>query len=109
MKTTTDKAKPMPLGIDEMPMIKIVKGIQIHTVAIAAPVSNEAVGITPILRGAAAAPSTAADAGVSSGLVSVTATMPPTYGLQATRDTAFSREPAGGKPPGPHFRAAEHV
>src|SRR5262249_39094976 len=35
--------------------------------------------------------------------------MPPTYGLQATRDTAFSREPAGGKPPGPHFRAAEPV
>jgi hypothetical protein len=57
MNTTTDKAKPMPLGIEEMPMIKIVKGIQNHTVAIAAPVSNEAVGTTPILRaGAAASP-----------------------------------------------------
>src|SRR5262245_45987286 len=99
----------MPLGIDEMPMIKIVKGIQIHTVAIAAPVSNEAVGTTPILRGAAAAPSTGARAGVASGLVSVTATMPSTYGPLATCDTAFSREPAGGKPPGRRFRAAEPV
>ena len=45
----------MPLGIDEMPMIKIVKGIQNHTVAIAAPVSSEAVGTTPMLRAGAAA------------------------------------------------------
>src|SRR4029453_5820662 len=100
MNTTADKAKPMPLGIDEMPMIKIVKGIQIHTVAIAAPVSSEAVGTTPMLRGGAATGSTAAaGAGVASGLVSVTATMPSTYGPRATSDTAFSREPAGGNPP----------
>jgi len=33
----------MTLGIDERPMIRIVKGIQNHTVAIAAPVSSEAV------------------------------------------------------------------
>src|SRR5262245_26942088 len=100
MKTTTDKAKPMPLGIDETPMIKTAKGIQNHTVAMAAPVSNEAVGATPILRGAgAAAPSTAAGAGVASGLMSVTATMPSTYGPRVTSDTAFSREPGGGKPP----------
>ncbi|MDT5236314.1 MAG: hypothetical protein QOF47_2301 [Mycobacterium sp.] len=90
----------MPLGIDEMPMIKIVNGIQNHTVAIAAPVTNEAVGTTPMLRaGAATGSSTAAGAGAASGLTSVTATMPLTYGPQAVRDTAFSREPAGGKPP----------
>ena len=40
----------MPLGIEEMPMIRIVKGIQNHTVAIAAPVIIEAVGTTPMLR-----------------------------------------------------------
>ncbi len=38
-------------GIEEMPMIKIVKGIQNHTRPIAAPVIIEAVGTTPILRG----------------------------------------------------------
>ncbi len=90
----------MPLGMDEMPMIKIVNGIQNHTVAIAAPVSNEAVGTTPMLRaGVAAAPSTAVGAVTASGLVAVTATMPSTYGPQAARDMAFSRKPAGGKPP----------
>src|ERR1700752_2451912 len=100
MKPTTDKAKPMPLGIDEIPMIKIVKGIQNHTVAIAAPVSNEAVGTTPMLRtGAADGPSTPWGAGAASGIVSVTATMPLTYGPQAPCDTAFSRERGGGKPP----------
>ena len=83
-----------------MPMIKIANGIQNHTVAIAAPVSSEAVGTTPMLRaGAAASPSTVAGAGVASGLVSVTATMHSTYGPQATCDTVFSREPGGGKPP----------
>ena len=81
-------------------MIKIVNGIQNHTVAIAAPVSIDAVGTTPMLRaGAAASPATAAGAGLASGLVSVTATMPSTYGPRATCDTAFSREPGGGKPP----------
>ena len=100
MNTTADKAKPIPLGIDETPMIKIVNGIQNHTVAIAAPVSSDAVGTTPMLRGAAeAGASAAAGAGVVSGLVSVTATMPSTYGHQPRSDTAFSREPAGGKPP----------
>ncbi len=80
-------------------MIKIVKGIQNHTVAIAAPVSNEAVGTTPMLRaGAEAGSSTAAGAGVASGLMSVTATMPSTYGPQATCDTAFSREHPGENP-----------
>src|SRR5689334_20788799 len=79
MNTTADSAKPIPLGIDETPMMKIVKGIQNHTTAIAAPVSNEAVGTTPRLRGAAATGSSAAagaGAGLLSGLVSVTATMP---------------------------------
>src|SRR5215217_4871000 len=89
----------MPLGIEEMPRIRIDNGIQNHTDAIAAPVSNEAVGTTPMVRGAAGPSSTAAGAGAASGLVSVTATMPSTYGPQATRDTAFSGEPAGGKPP----------
>src|SRR6266545_2977098 len=100
MNTTADSATPMPLGIEEMPIIRIANGIQNHTVAIAAPVSSEAVGTTPMFRvGAAVLPSTAAGAGVASGLMSVTATMPSTYGPQASRDTAFSREPAGGKPP----------
>src|SRR4029453_2149339 len=99
MNPTADTAKPIPLGIDETPMIKIVKGIQNQTVAIAAPVSNDAVGTTPMLRGVADAPSAAAGAAVASGLVSVTATMPSTYGPQATCDTAFSREAPGGKPP----------
>jgi hypothetical protein len=77
-------------------------GIQNHTVAIAAPVSNEAVGTTPMLRaGAATGSSTAAGAGVASGLMSVTATMSLTYGPHAVRDTAFSREPAGENPPHP--------
>src|SRR3569833_1748427 len=90
----------MPLGIEEMPRIRIDNGIQNHTEAIAAPVSNEAVGTTPIQRAGEAAPSsTAAGAGAASGLVSVTATMFSTYGPQATRDTAFSGELAGGKPP----------
>src|SRR5690349_9299283 len=76
MNTTADNANPMPLGIDEMPMIKIDKGIQNHTVAIAAPVSNEAVGTTPMWRaGVGASASTAAGAG-GAGLVSVSATMP---------------------------------
>ena len=42
-------AKPMPLGIDEMPTIRIVNGIQNHTRAMAAPVINDAVGTTPEL------------------------------------------------------------
>src|SRR3954447_1736846 len=97
MKTTADKAKPITLGIDETPMIMIVKGIQNHTVAIAAPVSSDAVGTTPMLRGAAETGSSAgAGAGVASGIASVTATMPSTYGPQPIRDTAFSREPGGG-------------
>jgi hypothetical protein len=87
----------MTLGIEEMPMIKIVNGTQNHTVAIAAPVSSDAVGTTPMLRmGGAASPSTASTAGAASGLVSVTATMPSTYGPRATCDTAFSREVDGG-------------
>jgi hypothetical protein len=91
---------PMPPGIEKMPMIRIVKGIQNRTVAIAAPVSNEAVGATPMSRaGAADAPPTSAGAGVASGLVSVTATMPSTFGSQAARDMASSREPDGGNPP----------
>ena len=88
----------MPLGIDEMPMIKIVKGIHNYTRPIAAPVIIEAVGTTPILRGGdATACSTAAIGAVlASGLVSVTATMPSTYGPGPRRDTAFSRESGGG-------------
>ena len=55
----------------------IVNGIQNHTVAIAAPVSSEAVGTTPMFLGAAeTGSSVAAGAGVASELVSVTATMP---------------------------------
>src|SRR5690349_20221815 len=97
MNTMAQSTKPTPLGIDETPMLKIVNGIQNHTVAIAAPVSNDAVGTTPMLRGAAETGSSAeAGAGAVSGLVSVTATMPSTYGPQRRCDTAFSREPAGG-------------
>jgi hypothetical protein len=82
-------------------MIKIVKGIQNHTKAIAAPVTIEAVGTTPMLLGFDEVACAAASIGavLASGLVSVTATMLSTYGHRAFRDTAFSGDPGGGKPP----------
>src|ERR671916_1837299 len=101
MNTTAASTNPMPEGIDETPTIKIVKGIQNHTRPIAAPVIIDAVGTTPMVRGrdVSAGCSAAIGSVLASGLVSVTATMPTTYGPGALRDTAFSREPCGGKPP----------
>jgi|UPI0002AC72C9 hypothetical protein len=63
-------------------MIIIANGIQNHTVAIAAPVTMEAAGTTPMLRGLVT--------------VALIAAMPSTYELCAPGDTAFSPEPGGG-------------
>ena len=67
---------------------------------LAAPVSNEAVGTTPMLRtGGATGSSTASGAGVASGLVSVTATMP--FNLWTTgrlRHRVFPRTSRGITP-----------
>src|SRR5882757_11241752 len=89
----------MPLGMDEMPMIKIVNGIQNHTVLIAAPVINEAVGTTPMLRAGAATGSSTAAATGASGLVLVTATMPPNlWTADVTRHGVFPRTCRGISP-----------
>ncbi|GAT14393.1 uncharacterized protein RMCT_1363 [Mycolicibacterium thermoresistibile] len=47
MNTTPASRKPITDGIELMPTIKMVRGIQNHTRAIAAPVTIDAVGTTP--------------------------------------------------------------
>ncbi|BBY82579.1 hypothetical protein MPUL_37370 [Mycolicibacterium pulveris] len=90
-------ANPMPLGMDVMPRIRTPNGIQNQTRARAAPVIIEAVGTAPMWRvGAAGALTRVPRGAVASELVSVTATIHPTYGMRTAGNTAISVEPAGG-------------
>ncbi|BBZ59383.1 hypothetical protein MMON_06840 [Mycolicibacterium monacense] len=84
---------PMTDGIEEVPSTSRPNGIQNHTTPMAAPITMEAVGTMPTVRGGDVVSLTATDAG---GGLAVTATMCPTYGVRVRCDTAFSAELAGG-------------